>query len=300
MMFYWIIPLILLILLLVIIFSLMSRVFNTVPVAYEGSPADLGIPFESVEFESSKKLKLKGWWIKVKENEPQPILVLVHGWRRNAERMLPYVEALHPHFNLLVFDSRNHGKSDSDNFTSMPKFTEDILASLDYLDERTELNNLTRYVLGLSMGGGGAIYAAAKDKRISGIITVGAFANPADLMKREYKKRHIPYFPMVYFLFKYFEHRIGEKFNDFAPENQIDKSSATFLILHGTEDKTTPFSHGERLHRAAIPENSLLWAVEGAGHSNCHEFPGFWEKIIGYVKNKKTPGIYPGSKAYFK
>lgn len=286
-MFYWIIPVLLIFLLMGVLFSFMSRVFKTDPVSYDSSPADLGISYESVDFKTTKNLTLRGWWIKSGKDGPKPVLVLVHGWRRNAERMMPYIESLQPHFNLLVFDSRNHGRSDVDEFTSMPKFTEDILSSLDYLDTRPELNGLERFVIGLSMGGGGAIYASAKDKRISGVITVGAFANPADLMKKEYKKRHIPYFPLVYSLFKYFEYKIGERFDDFAPEVQIGKSNAKFLIVHGTADKTTPFSHGERLFRASVKGNASLWAIEGAGHSNCHEFPGFWEQVLQFVSSGK-------------
>jgi len=31
--------------------------------------------------------------------------------------------------------------------------------------------------------------------------------------------------------------------------------------------------------KAAKPENTKLWAIEGAGHSNCHIFPEFWDRI---------------------
>lgn len=275
----WGLPVIIFFILLIVVFALMARVYNTKPVPYSSTPSDIGIPFETIQFPTKKELNLHGWWIPYEGEEDKPILVLVHGWRRNAERMMPYIEALHPHYGLLVFDSRNHGKSDSDNFTSMPKFTEDILAALDYLDTRPECKHSIKGLIGLSMGGGGAIFASALDKRISKVATVGSFANAADLMKREYKKRHIPYFPMVYLLFIYVQFRIGLKFRDFAPENQIAKSDAEFLIIHGTDDATAPFNHAERLVTASRNGKAELWGISGAGHSDCHTYPGFWEKV---------------------
>lgn len=280
--FFWTIPILFLVAILIGLFVMMTRVFNTVPIDYSGNPADHDISYEAVSFMTSKQLKLSGWWIACPK-EKQQVLILVHGWRRNAERMLPYVEALHPHFNLLVFDSRNHGKSDSDNFTSMPKFTEDILAALDYVDSRKDVGPGKRSLLGLSMGGGAAIYAGAKDSRIDRVITVGAFANPADIMKKEYKKRHIPYFPLVSLLFVYFQYLIGERFDDFAPEKQISKSKADFLIIHGEADQTTPFSHAKRLVSAASDNKAALYAIREAGHSDCHTYPGFWKKIVMFL-----------------
>lgn len=273
------IPFGILFLVLIVLFIVMTRVFNTYPVPYSGSPADDKIPYETVNFISGKGLKLHAWWIASETMTDKPVLVLVHGWRRNAERMLPYVRALHRDFRLLVFDSRNHGKSESDNFTSMPKFTEDIIAALNYLDARQDVGEGPYGLIGLSMGGGASIYAAAKDKRINKVVTVGAFANPADIMKREYSKRHIPYFPLVYLLFEYFQFRIGERFSHFAPENQIGRSEATFLIVHGRKDTTAPFSHASRLQASAKPGKTELFEIEAAGHSDCHEFSGFWERI---------------------
>ena len=124
-------------------------------------------------------------------------ILLVHGWNRNLGRMMPYIKQLHPEgYNLFVFDARNHGSSDTDGLSSMPKFAEDIIAALDYLENSLIQKGGKIGVIGLSMGGSATIYAAATDKRISRIATVGAFAHPADVMKLEMKKRHIPYFPI--------------------------------------------------------------------------------------------------------
>ncbi len=49
--------------------------------------------------------------------------------------MLPFASVLHrAGYALLLFDARNHGKSDPDDFSSMPKFSEDLGHAIDWLD----------------------------------------------------------------------------------------------------------------------------------------------------------------------
>ncbi len=266
-----------------IMFLLMIRVFKTLPVDYKANPQDLGLPYETVRFPTNNELQLHGWWIPHKEGVKRPVLILLHGWRRNSERMMPYIQALHG-YNLFVFDSRNHGKSDSDTFSSMPRFAEDLVAALDYVDNGLAGRHNGHYgVIGLSMGGAAAIYAASRDDRISSVVTVGAFANAADVMRREYRKRHIPYFPLVYLVFEYFQYHIGLRFKEFAPENNIGKSKARFLLVHGKLDETAPYAHAERLLSAARGNQAELLTLAEAGHSDCHESHLFWPAVTEFL-----------------
>lgn len=267
-----------------IMFFLMIRVFKTIPVDYAATPRDLNLHYEAVRFSTMNDLQLHGWWIPHGNGVEKPVVILLHGWRRNAERMMPYIQALHGRYNLLVFDSRNHGKSDSDTFSSMPRFAEDLVSALDHLDNGLAGRHNGNYgVIGLSMGGAAAIYAASHDDRISCVVPVGAFANAADVMRREYRKRHIPYFPLVYLVFEYFQYHIGLRFNEFAPENNIGKSKARFLLVHGKLDETAPFSHAERLLSAAREGQAELQPLDEAGHSNCHDSTRFWPAVIGFL-----------------
>ncbi len=269
---------------MVMLFRAMTRVFNTRPVDYTATPADLELAYETVRFPTANGLSLHGWWIPSLKGQKKPVVILLHGWRRNAERMMPYIEALHGDFNLFVFDARNHGKSDSDTYSSMPRFAEDIRAALDHIQgSRAGEYSGAIGLVGLSMGGAASIYAASQDERIRAVVTVGAFANPAEVMRLEYKKRHIPYFPMVWLVFEYFQHHMKVRFNDIAPEKHIGRAEARFLIVHGTDDRTAPFSHGERLHRAARPGNARLLPIDGAGHSDCHTYNGFWTELRGFL-----------------
>ncbi len=117
-----------------------------------------------------------------------PLIILVHGWGRNAGRMMPYIDQFHKAgLNLLAFDSRNHGSSDSDQHSTMLKFAEDINASIEFASEKGWMNFSKIGLVGLSIGGAASIYAAAHDDRIKAVITVGAFAEPQEVMKKQLK-----------------------------------------------------------------------------------------------------------------
>jgi pimeloyl-ACP methyl ester carboxylesterase len=248
------------------------------------TPFDIGIAFEEVRFKTKNNRSLYGWWIV--KNKNYPTIILVHGWGRNVGRMIPYIEQLNSQsYNLLTFDARHHGSSDKDKLSTMKKFAEDISSAIDFVQEKIKDRKPKIGIIGLSIGGGAAIYASAHDKRINCIITVGAFANPLDVMKIQLAKRNVPYYPIGWILLKYLEFLVGFKFNDIAPENHIQQSESKILLIHGTNDQTIPISHAERLLNKSKKQFVELWKIKNRGHSDCHEETGYWKKIIDYLNS---------------
>ena len=237
-------------------------------VRHRRDPGSLGIPFEEIRFPTAHGRTLYGWWIP-SSSAGAPVVVLVHGWGRNVERMLPYVAMLHPAgFDLLAFDARHHGSSDEDDFAAMPKFSEDIRAAVDFVAARGGAGPVRVGVVGLSVGGSAAILAASADPRIAAVATVGAFADPADA--RATLGRHwwllAPGLPLA---FRFAEHRVGARFRRIAPKRVIGAARARFLLIHGTEDVVVPVSHVRRL-AAAAGAAARTWIIPGRGHSDPH------------------------------
>jgi pimeloyl-ACP methyl ester carboxylesterase len=234
-------------------------------VPHRRDPAALGVAFETVRIPTAGGKMLHGWWIP-SGGPSAPCVVLVHGWGRNVERMLPYVELLHPaRYDLLAFDARHHGSSDADDYATMLKFSEDIRAAVTCAIGR----GAPRVgVLGLSVGGSAAIHAASCDPRITAVATVGAFADPSDA--RATIGRHwwilAPGLPLA---FRLTERRIGFRFRAVAPERVIGEARARFLLIHGTEDVVVPVSNARRL-AAAAGAAAQTWVVPGRGHSDPH------------------------------
>ena len=227
---------------------------------------------------------LYGWWIPGKESHP--LIILVHGWGRNAGRMMPYIDQFHnAGFNLVAFDSRNHGSSDADQHSTMLKFAEDINATMEYAFEKGWMNSEKAGLIGLSIGGAASIYAAAHDDRIKAVISVGAFAEPQAVMKKQLTDRHIPT-PIIWASLKYAQYKVGFKFSDIAPVNHIQNAEADILLIHGEKDVTVPVEQGEKLYANGRKGKVELWRLPNKGHSDCHFEDGYWEKVTGFINSK--------------
>jgi len=258
---------------------MVSLYYRTPPVRHRQDPGSLEIPFEEIRFPTEGGKSLYGWWIPSEGSDRT--LVLVHGWGRNVERVLPFVQELHPAgYNLIAFDARSHGSSDTDGTSNMLKFSADISAALDEAVRRGA-DPKALGVLGLSVGGAAAIHEAAHDRRIQAVITVGAFAHPGDLMRAELMAKGIPAI-LASVICRYVEHSIGARLDDIAPEQQIRGIEAPVLLVHGEEDVVVPIEHGRRLADAGTVNIELL-VLAGRGHSNCNFDQLFWPRVTGFL-----------------
>ncbi|NQV41006.1 MAG: alpha/beta fold hydrolase [Candidatus Marinimicrobia bacterium] len=287
---FWTSILVILVLLIFITRFFTLKMYALKPNKHDDTPEKLGIGFEEVRVPTENNKTLYGWWIPAAKNSKHaPTLILVHGWSRNLGRMLRYIQHLHPlNYNLLAFDARHHGSSDLDDHASMYKFGRDVKAAVQYSLSR-DIDTDSIGVIGLSIGGAGSTYAAAIEPAIKAVVTVGSPAHPVDVMQHEFKKHHLPAF-IRWLILKQIEIKIGVKYEAFAPVNNIAQAVASFLIIHGEDDKVVLPSQGDKLNRAARPGQCDYWLIPGRGHSNCHHESGFWERVDTFFQTKFQKG----------
>ena len=279
MLFVWI--LLFLLVALLALFLMITNSFKNPVRAHDKTPDNMGIPFEEIRIPTQNNRSLYGWW--TPGDKTAHTIILVHGWGRNASRMMPYIKVLHEKgYNLIAFDSRNHGSSDKDDFSTMLKFSEDIRSTIDFGIEQGFIKDHVG-LIGLSIGGAASIHASAFDEHIKAVVTVGAFANPKEVMIKQLKDHYIPT-PIIWLILRYLEHKVGFKFQDIAPELHIGHSHASILLIQGEEDVTVPVEQAEKLKKNAKKEEVVLWKIPGRGHSDCHFEKGFWEKVIAFLE----------------
>ena len=271
------------VMLLILLDAVIARMYQNTKRSHHTSPEKFGISYKEVHFPVGNNGNLYGWWIPT--SQTAPTLILVHGWGRNLSRMLPYIRNFHTlGYNLLAFDARNHGSSTPVKTPTVWTFTQDTCAAVNFIAESRLVSSQEIGAVGLSIGGGAVINAAALDKRIRSVITVGAFSHPVEVMKLGFQEKHIPYIPFGWLLFKYMRVRFGLNFNKIAPVNNIPNTRADILLVHGDQDSTVPLAQGKALMEAGNPDTTHLWAVPGKGHSDCHTHPHFWEKIKSFLQ----------------
>ena len=154
------------------------------------TPSDVGMFAEEVEFPSRDGIMLRGWFIPRVNSDGSraPTIVFVHGWpwnrlgnragstliRDQSVDFLGPAKALHEAgFNVLLFDLRNHGTSD----TALP-ITMGVHEARDFADavamlrQRNDVDGERIGAIGYSMGANALIYGIPLCQPIRAAIAI--------------------------------------------------------------------------------------------------------------------------------
>jgi uncharacterized protein len=190
----------------------------------------------------------------------------MHGWGSNASHMLPAVPVLlEAGLAVLVMDARCHGLSDSAEFTSMPRFAEDIDAGLNWLAAHPDVNPLALALMGHSVGAAAAMLCASRRPDVRAVVSLSAFAHPADMMKSWLTAWRIPQRVLGDWVLAHVQHVIGARFEDIAPLRTSKAMTCPLLLVHGLNDEIVPFNDARRILAASGRCDQALLAVTG-GH----------------------------------
>ncbi len=208
--------------------------------------------------------RLAGWLVLPPQAStgPVPAVLVMHGWGSNAAMMGPVVPPLHEAgFAVLLLDARCHGHSDDETFTSMPRFAEDIAAGLAWLRRQPEIAADQIALLGHSVGAAAAMLHAAHHEDVRAVVSLSAFAHPAEMMRRFMAEKGIPHAPLGWYVLRHVQRVIGVSFNDIAPLKTLTAVRCPTLLVHGIQDRTVPVDDAYRLLAASSQARLLL--VEG-------------------------------------
>ncbi len=245
------------------------------------TPHDFSMNYEQLEIVTEKNKKLFSWFIPTQESAP--LIIIMHGWGSNAEHMLPIADTFYQAgLNVLLVDSRCHGKSDGDTYSALPRFAEDITHAIDHARKNLKFNGKI-ILLGHSVGAGATLYAASKRNDISAVISLSAFGHPQWLMTRYFKKFKLPAF-MVNFLLFYIQWIIGHRFNDIAPVTSISKLTIPTLVVHGTHDTTVPIEDAQLIQNNN--SNGYLLTIDGADHESVDKLETHGQFLIDFLKKE--------------
>ena len=249
------------------------------PVA--GSPADHGVSGTAITFPTERGRWLSGWLL---DGDPRTgRVVICHGWGVNRLFMLSLARPLQrAGWQVLLFDVRNHGNSDADDFSSMPRFAEDILAAVTWLRRDDNGDEGPLVIAGHSVGAAATLLAAAWRDDVDGVISLSGFVHPERMMQRWLAARHIPFVPFGWLVLRYVEAVIGHRFAAIAPVAVIRRIRAPVLIAHGRRDRVIPPTDAEALAQAGDPGTTTLVWLEG-GHDISDELADQWPRLVTFL-----------------
>lgn len=247
--------------------GLASSIANEIP----WSKADFAGPIQPVDFSSLDGTPLKGYWIAA-EHPAQTTVILGHGFLGDTRMLLPTAARLRQDgLNVFMFDYRAHGQSQGKVSTLGQYEGQDLAAAAYHVTENHPEASKKLFYMGHSMGAATVMLTPKSlahhpealrflTRRLDGIILDSPFhkmshTNFADIEKLS---KMVPRNPILRKLHQLVFNRLPDILMDRklnflgAPMSSIRTgeifashpiSQKPVLLMHGTHDLITPYSH---------------------------------------------------------
>jgi len=259
------------------------------------APSELGLPFESLTVPAPQS-SLAAWFIPARGGSRGPGVALVHGWESARDRTLPLVLVLHAAgFHVLTVDVRGHGANPPEELpVSAGEFGLDARAAFEALLARPEVT--VGAIAGHSMGGIGAILAAAADPRVAALVATATPADPWRLTRQTFRLANLPIpdpvaYPLAWLTTRVFLRPRGHTVESISATRAIARYAGPALLIHGDHDAVVPVAHLARLERAAREARagvtdaarveSLI--IRGGRHSWLYESPDYRRAVARFL-----------------
>jgi fermentation-respiration switch protein FrsA (DUF1100 family) len=251
----------------------------------ERTPADAGLEYREVSFESADRVPLEAWWVPPAEGKSSRAAVLVHGWGGDkSDEHVIETAAIYARagYGVLLLDLRGNGGSGGERRTLGYKETRDVQGALAWLDEEGfEPGEVVLH--GWSMGGA-TVVRSAPGTGVAAVIEEAGYADLPLLLRRQLPETTgLPslFSPGVFLAAKLF---LG--FDPWAVQPSEDaarlrEEGVPLFVIHSTDDEVVPFEHAE-LFESAYPE-ARLWKIEGLGHVEAYTHREYRQKLLSFL-----------------
>lgn len=247
----------------------------------------IGFPVQPIRFRASDGVPLQGWF--VARSPRDSAVILVSGFKADRVSMLPYARFLYATgYNVLLYDSRGTGGSGG-AFSLGVREVDDVRGAVSYLDHRPGLRHGRYGLLGVSLGAGVAIVAAAHLASITAIVADSAYTDQRTVVERLDTLRLGPVTVSLAPIAPWLVDRVLDvRLASFSPLRSVAAiSPRALLLIHSRHDSnpTTPLRGVLALYRAAGSPVSLWIAPRGDHAGALAAQPAAYQsRVVGFFK----------------
>ena len=243
----------------------MARAFLLVQRGAPGRPIDM--PHADVVFTSEDGVPLHGTYVAMAN--ARGTIVLVHGFKNTLADMSDYAAFLHDAgYAVFLYDSRGCGASGG-TFGVGAAEDRDVIGAVTELKSGRYPYATHLAVLGVSLGAGDAILAAARDPRIDAVIADSAWPDESVQLDRMTSLRMGPLaIPLLPYEPGLVDSAAGARLEDARPREVVAKIARPLLLIHSADDQnaTTPLAGAEDMYSSA-GDPKELWIAPRGGHA---------------------------------
>jgi dipeptidyl aminopeptidase/acylaminoacyl peptidase len=219
---------------------------------------------EEVSIDGSTGARLSGRLFRGRE---RATVVLTHGYGGTQDELLPVAATLHDAgLTVFTYDSRGCGASTGE-ITFGAREQDDLVAVVDRLARRDDVDPERIGAFGFSMGGAATILAAAKEPRIRAVAADSAWTTAKSWLRPSLGDMFThPRQRFTTLSVAVLERRLGIDLDELRPVDAMGElQGRPVLLIHGDADHVVLPQDSEALAEAGGREVEL-WRVAGAGH----------------------------------
>jgi pimeloyl-ACP methyl ester carboxylesterase len=252
----------------------------------ERTPANVGLEYREVSFESTDGVPLSAWWVSPTEEGSSRAAVLVHGWEGDkSDKHVIETAPIYARagYSVLLLDLRGNGGSGDERRTLGYKETRDVQGTLAWLDEEGfEPGEVVLH--GWSMGGA-TVVRAAPGTGVAAVVEEAGYADLPLILRKQ-----IPETSGLPRLFNFGILLMTNLFLGFDPwavqpsedAARLREKRVPLFVIHSADDEVVPFQHAD-LFLKAYPE-AELWKLEGYGHVEAYTHPEYEGRLLGFLE----------------
>ncbi|HZU13885.1 MAG TPA: alpha/beta fold hydrolase [Chloroflexota bacterium] len=229
--------------------------------------ASHSLPLRDVSFSATDGVPLRGWLVPARHLAPT--IILIPGFKADRMTMLPYARLLHPRYTVLLYDPRGTGQSGG-VFCLGAGEVRDVRGALRFVERSPGLARRPIGLLGVSLGSGDAIVAAAQDHHVAAVVADSPYTDQTAVV-HALDRLHagpvtVPLAPLAPFLVDHLCHVTIAHFRPIAAVGHIAPRALLLIHARGDTNSTTLLSAAEALlHAAHAP--AFLWIAPHGGHA---------------------------------
>ena len=193
--------------------------------------------------------------------------------------------------NVLVIDTRCHGKSDGIYNTIGVKESRDVIAWINYICDTFHQKEV--YIHGICIGTSAGLFAMTRKDcpaSLKGLVTEGCFVSFRETFKRHMMADRRPLFPVLDLAMLQINKHTGTNVYIDKPISAIKKirPEHRMLFLYGEKDIFSIPEKSRKLFAAANTEDKTLVWFERGGHSHLriNNTEKYDQAIVGFLKNE--------------
>lgn len=229
--------------------------------------------------------RLETWRIEP-EGPSKGVVVLVHGWSRNRDRMMGRARVFgRLGYTCVLFSARDHGNSSRAFVMNGYAFSQDAEAMIRWVGEPVVL-------YGHSAGSAGAIIAASRcPDKVRLLILEASYPCTRQALLSLYHWVH-PAFGKLFAaaIVAVMDWCYRGRLDGFSPARLAKQLTMPVLIVHGKNDKRFPVDFARRLHAAFAPGQAELFIADGKGHSDSSQHPLYAEAVRSFFERRLPMG----------